>query len=59
MRDAPWARVEAGPRGGLVLVAVKEPFDATDPDHLERLAVVVDALDLYSVQGRFLEVEPE
>lgn len=54
VRAAPWARVLPQPSGGLILVAVDEPFDATRTDHLERIAQIVEALDLHTVQGRYL-----
>jgi hypothetical protein len=51
IRAAPWAFIAPHPDGGLILASQCEAFDALNPDHLERLANIADAIDLYTVQG--------
>jgi hypothetical protein len=51
IRSAPWEFIAPHPRGGLLLATQKEEFDAMNPKHLERIARIVDGLDLYSVQA--------
>jgi hypothetical protein len=50
IRAAPWGFIAHHPRGGLLLATQREEFDALNVDHLERIARIADALDLYSLQ---------
>jgi hypothetical protein len=50
IQAAPWAFVAKHPRGGLLLATQKEEFDALNKEHLERVAKLADALDLYALQ---------
>lgn len=49
---APWALQQPHPCGGYVLASQTEQFDALNPRHLEKLAAIVDAVDLFNAQGK-------
>lgn len=54
VRSAPWEYIDSHPSGGLILASQKEAFDALNLKHLEKLAKIADAIDLYSIQGKHL-----
>lgn len=54
VRAAPWARIEEQPDGALLLATQEEAFDATNTVDLERIARILEMLELYDVQGRYL-----
>lgn len=51
VRSAPWEFIAPHARGGLLLATQKKQLDARDPDDLERIARIADAISLWSVQG--------
>lgn len=51
VRSAPWEFIAPHPRGGLLLATQKKQLDALNPNDLERIAKIVDAVDLWSVQA--------